>query len=416
MSTSNRLRRAATSTASRLVAAYRRTGADLPFGDPLPSHGSEMEGWFWRVTDSASGRVVVALCGVNRHAAGDWATVAVALHPGGIVRAAALDGACADQTRFALRAGTAPEARIEASADRLHVDLDDVHLDLRFTEPYVWPKAFGGSGVFSAVPFLNQYWHPYRLGGTANGAIGIGGDRRSLDRTTVYAERNWGAGFPDRWWWGQAHDFDGADVSVAFSGGVLRLGPIARPVAGVVVRLGDRLIRITPPALVRSEVAPGRWTIRARSLRHRIDLDGDGAGLEPHVLPVPLPAERRNVETDFEHLAGRLRCVVREDGRVVFDGTSRWPAWSSAACRAAREWPDGTAAAPSPSSPDRRGHRGGGPRRGHRDVRRALESGHHSAGVDRRGAPAGGRCGLRHRPVRDRDAAPAGGRHLRVPR
>ena len=170
MSTSNRLRGAAKSTASRLVAAYRRTGADLPFGDPLPSHGSEMEGWFWRVTDAASGRVVVALCGVNRHAAGDWATVAVALHPGGIVRAAALDGARADQTRFALRAGTAPEARIEASADRLHVDLDDVHLDLRFTEPYVWPKAFGGGGVFSAVPFLNQYWHPYRLGGTANGA------------------------------------------------------------------------------------------------------------------------------------------------------------------------------------------------------------------------------------------------------
>ena len=226
MTMSNRLRRAAANSASRLVAAYRRTGADVPFGDPLPSHGSEMEGWFWRVTDSASGRVVVALCGVNRHSAGDWATVAVALHPGGVVRAAALDGACADQTRFALRAGTAPGARIEASADRLHVDLDDVHLDLRFTEPYVWPKAFGGGGVFSAIPFLNQYWHPYRLGGTASGTIEIGGDRQSLDRTTVYAERNWGAGFPDRWWWGQAHDFDGADVSVAFSGGVLRLGPV----------------------------------------------------------------------------------------------------------------------------------------------------------------------------------------------
>jgi len=136
-STSNRVRRAAASSAGRLVAAYRRTGADVPFGDPLPSHGSEMEGWFWRVTDAASGRVVVALCGVNRHAAGDWATVAVAVHPGGVVRAAALDGADADRNRFALRAGTTPAARIEASADRLQVDLDDVHLDLRFTEPYV---------------------------------------------------------------------------------------------------------------------------------------------------------------------------------------------------------------------------------------------------------------------------------------
>lgn len=115
---------------------------------------------------------------------------------------------------------------------------------------------------------------------------------------------------------------DEGDVSVAFSGGVLRLGPIARAVAGVIVRLGDRVIRITPPAPVRSEVADGRWTIRARSLRYRVDLDGDGAGLEPHVLPVPLPAERRNVDTDFEHLGGRLRCVVRDRGRLVFDGRS----------------------------------------------------------------------------------------------
>ncbi|MGZ6909843.1 MAG: tocopherol cyclase family protein, partial [Acidimicrobiia bacterium] len=82
MITFDRLRDAALGAGSGLVAAYRRTGADVPFGDPVPSHGAEMEGWFWRVTDPASGRVVVALCGVNRHPAGDWATVAVALHPG----------------------------------------------------------------------------------------------------------------------------------------------------------------------------------------------------------------------------------------------------------------------------------------------------------------------------------------------
>lgn len=313
---------AASAIAGRLIGAYRRTGADVPFGDPLPSHGTEMEGWFWRVTDPASGRVVVALCGVNRHGDGDWATVAVALHPGGIMRAAALDDAHAARDHFALRAGRGPEGTFAATLDRLQVDLDDVHVDLRLTDPYRWPKAFGGGGVFSAVPFLNQYWHPYNLGGRATGTVLIGGDRWSFDGAPTYGERNWGAGFPDRWWWGQAHDFDGADVSVAFSGGVLRLGPVARAVAGVVVRLGDRVIRITPPAPVRSEAADGRWVLRARSLRYQVDLDGDGTGLDPHVLPVPLPAERRNVDTDFEHLGGRLHCVVRDRGRVVFDGRS----------------------------------------------------------------------------------------------
>ena len=55
-----------------LVAAYRRTGADLPGGDPRPTHHAEMEGWFWRCTDVRRDRVVVALCGINRQAAGDW--------------------------------------------------------------------------------------------------------------------------------------------------------------------------------------------------------------------------------------------------------------------------------------------------------------------------------------------------------
>lgn len=306
----------------RLIDGYRRTGADLPFGDPVPSHGAEMEGWFWRATDAASGRVVVALCGVNRHPDGDWATVAVVLHPGGVVRSAALDNAQAERSHFALVAGTSADAMFRATPERLRVDLEDVHLDLAFPEPYVWPLAFGGGGVFSSIPFLNQYWHPYRLGGTATGTVELAADRWSMDGARLYCERNWGSGFPERWWWGQAHDFDGADVSVAFSGGLLSLGPIARLVSGVVVRVGDRVIRMTPPTPVRSELSPNRWSIRARSLRYQIDLEGDGTGLAPHVLPVPLPAERRNVDTDFEHLAGHLHCVVRERGHVLFEGTS----------------------------------------------------------------------------------------------
>src|SRR3954470_7476587 len=73
--------RRAKSVGAQVARAYRRTGADVPFGNPLPSHGCAMEGWFWRVTDAAAGRVIVALFSVNRHPDGDWSTAAVALHP-----------------------------------------------------------------------------------------------------------------------------------------------------------------------------------------------------------------------------------------------------------------------------------------------------------------------------------------------
>jgi tocopherol cyclase len=300
---------------------YRRTGADVPFGDPLPSHGTEMEGWFWRLSDSLEGRVVVALCSVNRHPDGDWSTAAIALHPGALVRSAAIKDVRASRTRFSVHADSGHDL-VQADRDRLRMVLGDTEVDLTFTHEYQWPKAFGGGGMFSSLPFLNQYWHPYRLGGKASGTVTYGDQRWTITDATLYCERNWGSGFPLRWWWGQAHDFDGDDVCVAFSGGLLELGPLHREVTGVVVRLGDRVLRITPPALVSSTCDQQRWRIVARTARYRVELDGRGVGTGPHVLPVPLPAERRNIDTDYEYLAGALRCRVWDWGRSIFDGTS----------------------------------------------------------------------------------------------
>ncbi len=303
------------------VDLYRRTGADLPFGNPLPSHHTEMEGWFWRVSDESTGRALIALCSVNRHPDGDWSTTAVAVHPGLTVRSAALSNACARQRPFSVTAGD-EAGDFTVGADRVHFELGDLVLDMEFRDRVLWPKALGGGGIFSTVPFLNQYWHPYYLGGRASGTVSWDGGSWSFENAKLYAERNWGKGFPLRWWWGQAHDFGDADVSVAFSGGLLALGPIARDVNGLVVRVGTTVIRMTPPLLVRSQIGADRWRLRGRSLRYEVELDGDGTHLPPHVLPVPLPAERRNIDTDFEHLGGRLRCTVKESGRVLFDGTS----------------------------------------------------------------------------------------------
>src|SRR5690348_17406401 len=83
----NRLASVATCMSSMsLIDAYRRTGADLPWGDPVAPHGVPMEGWFWRLSDAASGCVVVVLCGLCRGRAGEWTMVKIASSPGGFVR------------------------------------------------------------------------------------------------------------------------------------------------------------------------------------------------------------------------------------------------------------------------------------------------------------------------------------------
>ncbi len=49
---------------------------------------------------------------------------------------------------------------------------------------------------------------------------------------------------------------------------------------------------------------------------------GDARASQPHVLPVPLPAERRNVMADYEHQAAAMTVTVEREGRTVFRGRS----------------------------------------------------------------------------------------------
>jgi hypothetical protein len=315
-------------TAAGWLRAYRSTGADLPFGDPRRAHdGVAMEGYFWRFTDRAGGRVIVALCGVNRAPDGHWATVALAGHPGHFLRQAAVERAAADPARLGATAGGGV---FSGGEGHVRVDLGpDARLDARLHDLRGWSRRpFGGVGAAHAVPGLSQYWHPHVLGGRAEGRAILGDDTVDLAGFDVYAEKNWGrGGFPDRWWWGQAQGFDRSDLCVAFAGGDVVLAP-GRPArltaSALVVRLGDALIRLGQPLLspVRADVAPDRWHLHGRGPVWEVEVTATAPAGAEHVLPVPLPGQRRNVPAARQHLAGRLEVAVRRRGRLVYAGSS----------------------------------------------------------------------------------------------
>jgi hypothetical protein len=287
------------------LSAYRRSGADLPFGDPRRAHGTRFEGYYWRLTDVAAGRVAIALCGVCRDAVGPWAVVALATSDGLVesrlepVAEVSFDG-------FGVRAGVS----LSASADSLRVNLG-MGLDVRIEQPVGWGRrGFGGTGLAQIVPGLPQYWSPWLLGGRAAGP--------GWDGAVVYAEKNWGPRFTEHWWWGQAQGFPGADACVTFAGGrVLGGAPTA-----AVVRVEDTLLRLAPPfARMVTAVGEAGWRVRARSPRWQVEIEGDGAGA-PAVLPVPVPGERRVEPRSQQYLTGRLRVVVRRGRRVWWSGES----------------------------------------------------------------------------------------------
>lgn len=312
-----------------LLAAYRATGADLPYGDPGRAHGVAMEGYFWRITDRAADRVVIALIGVNQAPDRSWATLGLGAHPGGFLTTAEHPGATAAPDRLAASAGVA----FVADTDQVRVDLGrDSRLQLTISDGQLWPRSrFGGSSWFQSVPGLNQYWHPWLLSGRADGYAVLGDETWDFTGAEVYAEKNWGReGFPDAWWWGQAHGFDEPGVTVAFAGGQVRAGPVQTEVTALVVRLPDgTVLRLGNPVTspVRAEVSDERWRLvgvgRRLGRDWRVEVTARAPLANAHILPVPLPSQGRNTPGALEHLAGELSVTVRRGTKVCWRGHTR---------------------------------------------------------------------------------------------
>jgi hypothetical protein len=274
-----------------------------------------MDGWYWRLT-WPDGRVAAVLCGV----CGDWALAGIATHGGAAPswRSQILDG-----VRAAGLGVRAAGGRFACEPERLRVDLGpECRLEAELRVPQRWPRrAWGGLGPAGWLPGLTQYWHPHVLRSGASGSLLAGGERWDLAGATAYAERNWGDGFPSRWWWGEAHDFAGDELTVAFAGGPA-LGRIEA--TAVVVRLAGGLLRLGEPlvAPVRATVAPGSWRLAGRTALHRVEVEAVADPATAHVLDVPVPGERRSVPWSHQHLAGRLRLRVTRRGRTVYAGES----------------------------------------------------------------------------------------------
>lgn len=290
-----------------------------------------MEGYFWRITDPATGRVLIALCGANKGPDGSWATIGLASWPSGFIRTEALTGSWTDPTHLGVKGGIAnglEPLAFDGDDQRLSVNLGpDAMVDLTFDDLKEWPKrSLGGSSIFQMVPGLNQYWHPWLLGGRASGRAQLGDEIWEFNDAQVYGEKNWGReGFPESWWWGQAQGFDEPEACVAFAGGIVTNGPISTEVTALVVRLPNgRVIRLGNPGIspVTTKTTDMTWELTGHGYGWRIEVRGSAPLDHAFVLPVPLPSEHRNTPGDLEHLAGDLTVTVHRFGRLVWTGAT----------------------------------------------------------------------------------------------
>jgi len=321
-----------------LLDRFRSTGADLPFGDPLPAHGVASEGYFWRFSQPGTGRSLTVFVGVNRGADGPWSTVSFAAHPNGFVRTAAVPEGVADPHRLGAEAGKV----LRADVDGVQVDLGpDAQLDVRITDRIEWPRrAFGGASFFQSIPGVAHRWHPWLFGGKVEGTAVVGGETWDLTGAEVYAEKRWGSGaFPEKWWCGQAQGFDDG-TCVSFAGGAFTSGRIRIETTLVVIRLPNgAVLRFGGPRTshVRAHVDEEKFSLHGRSPMSGIEIEGSSPLDAAFVLPAPSLDDEKNAPAAIVHLGARMHVTLRRRAEISWSGESTIAALEYGGFERARE-------------------------------------------------------------------------------
>jgi tocopherol cyclase len=151
-----------------------------------------------------------------------------------------------------------------------------------------WGAGAGGrqratAGWLAALPVFEPHWQVLMADGTATGWIEWGGERFEFAAAPAYAEKNWGGGFPQRWWWVQCNSFAGEPGASVTAVGARRGLPgvpgAAEDVGLLGVHAGGAFYELNVrDADLTWDVAPwGRWRCEAAGPEHEALLEAECA-------------------------------------------------------------------------------------------------------------------------------------------
>lgn len=146
----------------------------------------------------------------------------------------------------------------------------------------VGSKQKSTAGWLAAFPVFEPHWQICMAAGLSTGWIEWDGQRYEFENAPSYSEKNWGDGFPRKWFWVQCNVFEGADGEVSLtSGGGLRQipGPGTSDnfenAALIAVHYGGVFYEFVPwNGSVTWEISPwGHWYITAENATHKVELE-----------------------------------------------------------------------------------------------------------------------------------------------
>ncbi|KAK7233830.1 tocopherol cyclase [Aureococcus anophagefferens] len=174
----------------------------------------------------------------------------------------------------------------------------------------------------SLGPLFSPHYQVLMSLGRATGFVEVDGERLSFARAPFYAEKNWGAAFPSRWWWLQCNAFEASlegcsELTLTATGATRQL------------LAGTRLDRSEDVALiglhvdgeflpfpdVRWTVAPwGDWRVSGAYEGLTVDI---AATASDAGVPVRVPTDAGMADGATETYDGRLSVELRRGGDVL---------------------------------------------------------------------------------------------------
>ncbi|GAB5358959.1 hypothetical protein AAMO2058_000503800 [Amorphochlora amoebiformis] len=198
------------------------------------------------------------------------------------------------------------------------------------------------AGWLSALPIFEPHWQVLMADGRSDGWVEWGGKRYEFRDAPTYAEKNWGAGFPSKWWWIQCNAFtkygdttkDLLDISLTSVGALRKLPGVSNEeaVGMVAIHYNGRFFPLTPGnSKVSWSVTPwGTWNATAVVMNE--ESSENLPKLRAEVTSISKsPGTPLRAPTDGQGLAvvcrdtfeGEVRLKVWEDDELLVDAISK---------------------------------------------------------------------------------------------
>ncbi|QDZ18025.1 tocopherol cyclase [Chloropicon primus] len=181
------------------------------------------------------------------------------------------------------------------------------------------------AGLLAALPVFEPHWQILMSYGLSTGWIKWGSKTYEFENAPSYSEKNWGEGFPKRWFWIQCNTFGDKECTSLTAGGGRRTLPFLlgqdEDVALIGIHHKGRFIEIVPwNGEVSWNVSPwGSWVIKGKTKGFSVELEAKtsspGTVLRAPTVEGLIPVCKDTFE-------GSLTMKVWENGTLIIDRTS----------------------------------------------------------------------------------------------